>query len=110
MIDWISDADTEAALLLDEDVDGNLVQRVVSDGYANDLTDDEVEKLGRDPFLMAYALVDTAERCVVTTEISKPAAQRQNRKIPDVCRTLGLSCCGPFVLNRSLGFHTAWRP
>jgi uncharacterized protein DUF4411 len=110
LIDWISDADNEAALLLNEEVDGNLVQRVVSDGYANDLTDDEVEKLGRDPFLMAYAPVDVAERCVVTTEISKPTAQRQNRKIPDVCRTLGLSCCGPFVLNRTLGFHTGWRP
>lgn len=110
LIDWISDVVNEAALLLDEDVVGELVQRVVSDGYANDLTDDEVEKLGRDPFLIAYALANAAGRCVVTTELSKPAARRQNRKIPDVCRTLDLSCCGPFALNRTLGFRTAWRP
>lgn len=110
LIDWISDADNETALLLNEDVDGDLVQRVVSDGYANDLTDDEVEKLGRDPFLIAYALANVTDRCVVTTEVPKPSAQRQNRKIPDVCHTLGLRCCGPFDLNRTLGFRTAWRP
>jgi hypothetical protein len=110
LIDWISDAANEGALRLNEHVDGDLVHRVVSDGYASDLTDDEVEKLGRDPFLIAYALANVADRCVVTTEVSKPTAQRQNRKIPDVCSTLNVSCCGPFALNRTLGFRTAWRP
>jgi hypothetical protein len=32
-----------------------------------------------------------------------------NRKIPDVCRALNLQHCGPFVLNRNLGFRTAWK-
>ena len=109
LIDWISEAENADALTFDGIVDVDLVQRVVSEGYANDLTDDEVEKLGRDPFLIAYALASPDERCVVTTEISRPSAQRQNRKIPDVCRTLNLPCCGPFALNRVLGFKTTWR-
>jgi hypothetical protein len=37
-------------LLLDEQVDPRLVQRIVNEGYAPDLTDDELEEIGRDPF------------------------------------------------------------
>jgi hypothetical protein len=109
LIDWISNDENKAALLFDQAVDGVLVQQVVSTGYAVDLTDDEVEKIGRDPFLIAYALANVPLRWVVTTEVSRPGAQRQNRKIPDVCRTLGVQCCGPFALNRDLGFHTGWQ-
>lgn len=89
---WISNDENKQALLLAENVDAALVQRVVTTGYAADLTDDEIEKIARDPFLIAYALVDTAERCVVTTEVSRPSAQRQNRKIPDVCAAVGVQC------------------
>ena len=85
-VDWISQDDNADALMLEEAVDATLVQRVVSTGYADDLTDEEVEKIGRDPFFIAYALSNPSERCVVTTEVSRPSAQRQNRKIPDVCR------------------------
>jgi len=108
LLDWINDHANGHALLLEESIDPHLVQRVVADGYASDLTDDEIDGLGRDPFLIAYALVESGERSVVTTEVSRPSARRQNRKIPDVCRTFSLPCCGPFVLNRTLGFHTAW--
>jgi len=109
LMDWISQDETADALLLEEAVDAVLVQRVVSTGYATDLTDDELEQIGRDPFLIAYALSNPADRCVVTTEVSRPSAQRQNRKIPDVCRTVGVQCRGPFDLNRDLGFRTGWR-
>ena len=109
LIDWISQDENADSLLFDEIVDAALVQRVVLIGYADDLTDDEVDKIGRDPFLIAYALSNPSERCVVTTEVSRPSAQRQNRKIPDVCRLLSVQCCGPFALNRNLGFHTGWR-
>jgi len=54
-------------------VDIPLVSKVTDEGYAPDLTDDEVEKIGRDPFLIAYALAAVGERCIVTTEVSKPA-------------------------------------
>ena len=108
LIDWISKAENADALLLDESVDRALVQRVLR-AYALDLTDDEVEQIGRDPFLIAYALAEPSERCVVTTEISRPSAQRQNRKVPDVCRSLGVQSCGPFELNKKLGFRTGWK-
>jgi hypothetical protein len=109
LLDWICTAEIEAALLFDEAVDVALVQHVVSMGYAPDLRDDEVEKIGRDPFLIAYALADPAERTVVTTEVSRPSAQRANRKVPDVCQALSALNCGPFALNKALGFSTGWR-
>ena len=72
-------------LVLDEEVDAGLVAVVTEAGYAPDLSDEEVERIGRDPFLIAYALVNPAQRMVVTTEHSKPKKQRANRHIPDVC-------------------------
>lgn len=107
LLDWIT-AEIEAALVLDEVVNIALVQRVVSVGYAADLSDDQVEKMGRDPFLIAYALADPANRTVVTTEVSRPKAQGHNRKVPDVCQALGVASCGPFALNKALGFTTGW--
>ncbi len=109
LLAWIGSPGIEAALLLDEAVDVALVQHVVSAGYAPDLSDDEIEKIGRDPFLIAYALADPTDRMVVTTEVSKPSAQRANRKIPDVCKLLGAMSCGPFALNKALGFRTGWK-
>src|ERR1700676_4969780 len=78
LIDWLLVEENRAALALDETVDASLVQQVVTVGYASDLTDDEIQELGRDPFLIAYALFDPANRCVVTTEVSKPSRRRQN--------------------------------
>jgi hypothetical protein len=109
LLDWICTPEIEAALLLDEAVDAVLVQRVVATGYAPDLHDDEVEKIGRDPFLIAYALADSANRVVVTTEVSRPSTQRANRKVPDVSQAVGVASCGPFALNKALGFRTGWR-
>jgi len=105
---WIKEAETKETLVLDEEVDVARVRRVIDEGYANDLTDDEVEQLGRDPFLIAYALADAANRCVVTTELSKPGRQRQNRHVPDVCGTLGVQCCDTFAFGRALNFSTSW--
>jgi hypothetical protein len=110
LLDWIKDSSNKTALLLDENVEAHLVQRVVSNGYATDLTDSELEQLGRDPFLIAYGMAQPSDRCVVTTEVSKPSKKRQNRKVPDVCNTLVVPCCGPFVMNTKLNFHTAWKP
>lgn len=109
LLDWINTAEVGEALLLNEPVDIDLVQHVVSVGYAPDLSDYEVEKIGRDPFLIAYALVDQTNRTVVTTEVSRPSTQRANRKVPDVCNTVGAMVCGPFALNRILGFKTGWQ-
>ena len=105
---WIKDAENKKALLLDETVNGDLVNAIVESGYAEDLTDDQIEEIGRDPFLIAYA-ISGGERCVVTTEVSAPSKKRQNRRIPDVCNDLGVKWCSPFKVNRELGFKTGWK-
>ncbi len=105
---WINQDEIKEALLFDEEVDPASVAHVVEDGYAADLSDQEVEQLGRDPFLVAYAMADPANRCVVTTEVSSPRKQRQNRKIPDVCASMGMNCSDTFGMLRALRFSTAW--
>lgn len=110
LLEWIRTPEIKTALLLDEPVDVTVVQHVVANGYAPDLGDDEIEKIGRDPFLVAYALAYPKDRTVVTTEVSRPSAQRANRKLPDVCQAIGVASCGPFALNKALGFSTGWRP
>jgi len=106
---WLSDEDHLAALRLDEEVDIALLQHVIATGYASDLTDTEIEAVGRDPFLIAYALRDTANRRVVTTEISRPTRQRHNRHVPDVRGSVGVTCMNSFELVRTLDFSTSWR-
>ena len=100
--DWLKE--NMAVMVLDEDPDQALVQ-VIQDRYATDLTDEEVDKIGRDPFLIAYALADPKRRCVVTTESSKPTSQRANRRIPDVCADFDIENCHTFELLRLLDFR-----
>lgn len=107
LLDWMNKH--KAVLVLVEDVDAKLVQYVVDNGYAPDLTDDQLEEIGQDPFLIAYAMAGN-DRCVVTTEVSSPSKRRQNRKIPDVCNSIGVACHNPFTVYRTLGFSTAWKP
>lgn len=106
---WAKDGTVQAALLLDEECDVSLVGVVTNQGYAPDLTDDEVETIGRDPFLIAYALVNIAERCIVTTEVSKPKKIRANRHLPDVCRQFSVKCCNTYEFIRTLDFRTKWK-
>jgi len=105
---WMKDAANKRALLLDEMIDPDLVNSVFESGYGADLTDDQIEEVGRDPFLIAYGL-SGKDRCVVTVEVSAPSKKRQNRRIPDVCADFGVDCCTPFKVNRELGFKTGWK-
>lgn len=105
---WIQQEHIREALILDEDVNVAKVQYVVSNGYAHDLKDTEVEYIGRDPFLLAYGL-GFADRCVVTAEASKPSMQRHKRHVPDVANSLQINHCNPFEFNKLLGFKTNWR-
>jgi hypothetical protein len=107
--DWLRLERVKMALKFAEEVDPAHVARVVSDGYATDLTDDEVQRIGRDPFLVAHALASSATRCVVTTEVSKPSRKRANRKLPDVCSTLTIQTCNTFELTKRLQFRTNWQ-
>lgn len=106
---WSKDGPTEAALLLATESDPQLVAYVIEHGYADDLTDDEVEKIGRDPFLIAYALTAPDEIRVVSTEVSKPTKQRANRRLPDVCRDFDVECINTFEFVRRLDFSTSWQ-
>ena len=106
---WRRDKTTTNALLLDEEADPAIVARVIAEGYAPDLTDDELSVIGADPFLVAYALA-RLERVVVTTEVLAPSKQRHNRRLPDVCARFGIRSINTFQLTRALGFRTNWTP
>lgn len=106
---WAKDDAVEDALLLNEAADPTIVAPITDGGYASDLTDDEIEKIGRDPFLISYAMIDPNDRTVVTTEVSKPRRKRANQHIPDVCGTFGLRCRNTFEFVRELNFSTNWQ-
>jgi len=110
LLAWCKIEENKAALLFDEEPDQRLVSQVIEQGYADNLTDDELEQIGRDPFLIAYALVSPENRTVVTTEVSRPGKQRQNRKVPDVCAVFGVNCRNTFQLLQTLEFTTGWKP
>ncbi len=98
----------KSTIVLDENVDRGLIAQVMA-CYGSDLNDEDIRKLGRDPFLIACALRDPTQRFVVTTEVSKPKRIGANRHIPDVCWDLELRCCNTFEFIRTLNFRTAWR-
>lgn len=76
--------EVKEALLFEEEAQ-DLVARITYGGYVANPTDDELNKMNRDPFLLSYALKDLENRCIVTTETSKPSRRGANRHIPDVC-------------------------
>lgn len=102
---WINQKEVKDVLILEEEVDSDMLSRVLDVGYGTDLTDDELEQIGKDPFPIAYALKDVNNRCVATKERSAPSKERANRKIPDVCQSLGVRCISDFVLYEELDFR-----
>jgi hypothetical protein len=52
-------------------------------GLCTGFAESELLQIGRDPFLIAYAMVSPQECCVVSNEV--PAPSKTKRKIPDVC-------------------------
>lgn len=108
LFEWIQRPSIQEAIILNEEVDIGLVQKVCNVGYAPDLNDVEIEEIGRDPFLIAYALKNPETRAVITSEVSKPSLKRQKRRVPDVCNSLGIKWHTPFELNKFLKFSTGW--
>jgi hypothetical protein len=102
---WITQAEVKDVLILDEEVDQGLINQVLKRGYAADLTDSELEKIGRDPFLVAYGMMGE-NRVVVTKEVSKPSKQRGNRKLPDVCNAFSVPWMKDFDFFKAAGFKT----
>lgn len=105
--EWAAQPEVRTALLLDEDVDPNNVNVVLENAYGPGLTDDEIDKVGRDPFLISYALC-LGDCTIVSTEASKPGKKRANRRVPDVCQTLNVRCINNFDLINELNFSTGW--
>lgn len=107
LVRWIKEH--KAVLVEETELEAGPVSRVVEDGYAPDLTEDELEKLKADPFIVAYGVALPKQVTVVTMERSKPKRQRANRHIPDVCGDLGIPCIDTYELLRRLDFRTDWR-
>jgi len=101
LIEWLKVQEHYEALLLDEQVDQAAVQQIVNNGYAPNLTDDELEEIGRDPFLIAYALVRQGARTVVTTEVSSPRKHDRTAESP-TCAAASMS---PFAIPSSCTKH-----
>lgn len=107
LVEWIKEH--KAVLLEETELEAGPVSRVVENGYAPDLTEDELEKLKADPFIVAYGVALPGQVTVVTMERSKPKRQRANRHIPDVCADLQVPCIDTYELLRRLDFRTDWR-
>lgn len=67
----------------------------------------EYIEIGQDPFLMCAALSGGRDVVVVTMEVSKPGKERANRKIPDVCKELGIQCMGAVEFVHDADFKTS---
>jgi len=105
---WSDQPKVREALLLNEEAEQDLVARITYGGYMANPTDDDLVKMGRDPFLLSYALKDLENRCIVSTEVSKPSKIGANRKVPDVCSVFKIRCINNFQMLRELNFSTNW--
>jgi hypothetical protein len=102
--DWLTDVAISKVMLFDQKIDPANLNAVLTQGYAPDLNDSEIEEIGQDPFLIGYALADVANFTVVTKEVSAPSKQRANRRVPDVCKTFGIRSINDFEFYRELNF------
>ena len=109
LVDWLKEQEVKIDLLLDEEADPSFVAEVTLQGYG-DLDENEIEHVGRDPFLISYGYAAKEERCIVTFENSAPGRKGKNRKIPDVCNDLNVQCSTLFDLIEALDFTTDWKP
>lgn len=107
LVDWLNEQEVKAALLLAEEASPEYVSYVTVQGYG-DLNEDEIELVGRDPFLIAYAAADIANRTVVTFEVAAPGQKRGKRKIPDVCNQFEIKSCNLYAMINALDFTTDW--
>jgi hypothetical protein len=103
LADWVRQREVRDLMILREPIARARVTHVLVHGYAPDLTDVEIEKIAKDPFLVAAAMA-APDRIVVTREVSKPKRQRANRKVPDICNVFGVPVITDFQLYRVLKF------
>jgi hypothetical protein len=101
---WLRD-NRDALLFEVDDLDSRVSEVLAC--YCEDITEAELEKLGADPCLIAAGLHIGCD--IVSKEGTKPTAQRANKKVPDICRTMGIRCINDHALIRELDFSTNWR-
>ncbi len=105
---WLRRNNHEKDLLLNASADQVDVNRVFREGYELPRPSlDELNKIRKDPLLIAYAMARQGPT-IVTLEAKQENAtdemQRHKRKIPFVCRKLGIRSIDTFVLIRELDF------
>ncbi len=113
---WLSA--NQVDLAIDEVHSPSLVESVLLNGYGfnrSDVDDIATIEQTNDAILIAYALANRSNRCIVTLEgVQSPDAPHlpkpQNRKIPLVCRRLGVRCIDTFELIRELDFRIPLSP
>ncbi len=106
---WLRQNNHEKDLLLNASADYLAVNRVFKYGYELPQPSlDELNKVRKDPLLIAYALARQGTT-IVTLEAKQEnatdAMKRHKRKIPFVCRKLGIRCIDTFDLIRELDFR-----
>lgn len=109
LLRWLRTDEHEKDLLLNANADLTAVNRVFKDGYELPQPSlDELNKIRKDPLLIAYALARQST-VIVTLEAKQENAtdemKRHKRKIPFVCRKLGIRCIDTFDLIRELDFR-----
>ena len=102
--DWITEEEVKSTLVLSEEVDQTVLNRVLDTAYAPDLADHELEEAGRDPFLVAYGVMGD-HRTIVTKEISRPAKLRGRRTVPDACNIMNVPWSTDFEFYRVRNFR-----
>ena len=102
--DWITSSFVKNSLVLDEEVDSKILNKVLKTAYGPDLTENELEQAGRDPFLVAYGLMGP-DRVVVTKETSSSSKERGRRKVPDACKTMNIRCMTDFQFYKKNDFR-----
>lgn len=109
LCEWISLPNIRQDIIFPGRLDRSLYNEVIEIGYELPLDAPEIEeKVGKDPFLIAYALEGKRigeSRIVVSREVSKPKKTGANRKVPDVCNDLGIECITDIECYRALGFR-----
>lgn len=108
LADWMGEKATKDALLLDEAAAPAHVLTAMA-CYGPNPAEADLVTIGKDPFLVAAALVDTADRRVVTAEVSKPGRTGPRRHLPDVCADCGVSSITLVQLMKNLNFTTGWK-
>jgi len=97
--DWLNEVEDDF-LIADADADGAVGE--ILDMYAEDLSEEEVFKIGADSFLVSYS--EKIGCTVVTKEVSKITKTRANRHLPDICDERGVKWINDHELIRILDF------